>query len=428
MHFLVAGVSHNSAPMERLQRLAISHRALPELIQQGTLHLGDVVILSTCNRTEIYSVADDRDLGLGRLMEFLEQIDARLEPGADSLTPYVYTLSDDEAIQHLFRVAAGLDALVLGEPEIAGQVSHALRSAGEASSVSPQLSRLFHHALRTSRKVRRSTAIGQSRVSVSSIGVDLLERGIGGLSGHTVLIVGAGDTGVQAARALKRNGVSDLMVVSRRVERAELLASELGGSHLSFDEMPDAIARVDAVVTCTASEIPIVSSAMVGAAMTARPDRPLFLLDLAMPPDVEPEAGEIPGVTLYGLDALTGIADEHRSERQAAAEHAEGIIDREVEHFKELLVGAESEPLIRALGERAESVRSEELARALRRISSLADDDREVIDAMTRAIVKKLLADPISYLRELEDLESASAVAKAFDLSEELPADELPDQ
>ena len=145
--------------------------------------------------------------------------------------------------------------------------------------------------------------------------------------------------------------------------------------------------------------------------MTARPDRPLFLLDLAMPPDVEPEAGEIPGVTLYGLDALTGIADEHRSERQAAAEHAEGIIDREVEHFKELLVGAESEPLIRALGERAESVRSEELARALRRISSLADDDREVIDAMTRAIVKKLLADPISYLRELEDLESASAVA-----------------
>ena len=428
MHFLVAGVSHNSAPMERLQRLAINRRALPELIQQGTLHLGDVVILSTCNRTEIYSVADDRDLGLRRLMEFLEQIDERLEPGADPLTPYVYTLSDDDAIQPLFRVAAGLAALVLGEPEIVGQVSHALRSAGEASSVSPQLSRLFHHALRTSRKVRSSTAIGQSRVSVSSIGVDLLERGIGGLSGHTVLIVGAGETGVQAARALKRNGVSDLMVVSRRVERAELLASELGGSHLSFDEMPDAIARVDAVVTCTASEIPIVSSAMVGAAMTVRPDRPLFLLDLAMPPDVEPAAGEIPGVTLYGLEALTGIADEHRSERQAAAEHAEGIIDREVEHFKELLVGAESEPLIRALGERAESVRSEELARALRRISGLADDDREVIDAMTRAIVKKLLADPISYLRELEDLESASAVAKAFDLSDELPADELPDR
>ena len=419
MHFLVAGISHNSAPVERLQRLAINRRALPELLHQGALHLGDVVILSTCNRTEIYSVAENRDPGINRILEFLEIIDERLEPGADPLSPYVYTLTDDDAIRHLFRVAAGLDALVLGEPEIAGQVSQALRAAGEASSVSPRLSKLFHHALRTNRKVRRDTAIGQSRVSVSSIGVDLLERGVGGLKGHTVLIVGAGETGVQAARALKRNGVSDILVASRRTERAADLASELGGTHLTLHEMPAAIAGVDAVVTCTASEYPIVSATDVKIAMDARPDRPLFMLDLAMPPDVESDVSQISGVTLYGLEALTDIADEHRSERQAAAELAEGIIDGEVKHFKELLIGTESEPLIRALGERAEAVRSEELARALRRLQSLQDDDREIIDAMTRAIVKKLLADPITYLRELEDLESASAVARAFDLAEE---------
>ncbi|MCH7734512.1 MAG: glutamyl-tRNA reductase [Chloroflexi bacterium] len=423
MHFLVAGVSHNSAPVERLQRLAINRKALPELLHQGALHLGDVVILSTCNRTEIYSVAENRDPGINRILEFLEIIDERLEPGTDPLSPYVYTLTDDDAIRHLFRVASGLDALVLGEPEIVGQVSQALRAAGEASSVSPRLSKLFHHALRTNRKVRRNTAIGQSRVSISSIGVDLLERGVGGLKGHTVLIVGAGETGVQAARALKRNGVSDILVASRRPESAANLASELGGTHLTLEEMPAAIAGVDAVVTCTASEYPIVSAADVKIAMDARPDRPLFMLDLAMPPDVESGVGQISGVTLYGLEALTGIANEHRSERQAAAELAEGIIDGEVEHFKELLIGTESEPLIRALGERAEAVRSEELARALRRIQSLQDDDREIIDAMTRAIVKKLLADPISYLRELEDMESASAVAKAFDLPEE-PGDE----
>lgn len=423
MHFLVAGVSHNSAPVERLQRLSINRRALPELLHQGALHLGDVVILSTCNRTEIYSVADDRDLGMNRILEFLAIIDERKEPSADPLSPYVYTLTDDDAIRHLFRVAAGLDALVLGEPEIVGQVSHALRAAGEASSVSARLSKLFHHALRTSRKVRRNTAIGQSRVSVSSIGVDLLERGVGGLKGQTVLIVGAGETGVQSARALKRNGVSDILVASRRSESAVNLAAELGGTSLTIEEMPAAIAGVDAVITCTAAEYPIVSAEDVRRAMDARPDRPLFILDLAMPPDVELEAGRVAGVTLYGLEALTGIADEHRSERQAAAEHAGGIIDREVEHFEELLVGAESEPLIRALGERAEAVRSEELARALRRLRSLGDDDREIIDAMTRAIVKKLLADPISYLRELEDPESASAVARAFDLSEELPAE-----
>ena len=424
MHFLVAGISHNSAPVERLQRLAINRRALPELLHQGALHLGDVVILSTCNRTEIYSVAENRDPGINRILEFLEIIDERLEPGADPLSPYVYTLTDDDAIRHLFRVAAGLDALVLGEPEIAGQVSQALRAAGEASSVSPRLSKLFHHALRTNRKVRRNTAIGQSRVSVSSIGVDLLERGVGGLKGHTVLIVGAGETGVQAARALKRNGVSDILVASRRTERAADLASELGGTHLTLHEMPAAIAGVDAVVTCTASEYPIVSATDVKIAMDARPDRPLFMLDLAMPPDVESDVSQISGVTLYGLEALTDIADEHRSERQAAAELAEGIIDGEVKHFKELLIGTESEPLIRALGERAEAVRSEELARALRRLQSLQDDDREIIDAMTRAIVKKLLADPITYLRELEDLESASAVARAFDLPEE-PQDDV---
>ena len=199
MNFLVAGVSHNSAPIERLQRLAINRRSLADLTQQGTLIVGDIAILSTCNRTELYSYNQDKEVGERQLLDFLEIIDQRLEPGATPLSPYVYSLSGDDAIRHLFRVTAGLDALVLGEPEIAGQVAHALRAAGEANSISPHLSRLFHHAIRTSRKVRSSTDIGRARVSVSSIGVDLLTRSVGSLEDHSVLVVGAGETGMQAA-------------------------------------------------------------------------------------------------------------------------------------------------------------------------------------------------------------------------------------
>ncbi|NQW16716.1 MAG: glutamyl-tRNA reductase [Chloroflexi bacterium] len=422
MHFLVAGVSHNSAPIERLQRLAINRRSLPDLIQQGTLHAGDIAILSTCNRTEIYSYNPDKEAGERQLLEFLEIIDQRLDPGAAPLSPYVFSLSDDEAIRHLFRVTSGLDALVLGEPEIVGQVSYALRAAGEAKSISPHLSRLFHHAIRTSRKVRSSTDIGRARVSVSSIGVDLLTRSLGSLEDHSVLVVGAGETGMQAARALRRNGVGDIIVTSRRSDRAMEAAAELGSNYVDFEDIQSTLKTVDAIVTCTAAETSIISTEIVRDAMSARDGRGLFFLDLAMPADVEAGVREISGVTVFGLGDLTEIAEVHRNERRNAADDAETIVEDELQHFKELLVGAASEPLIKALGEQADSMREAEMARALKRLPNLTDADRAVIDAMSRAIVKKLLADPIAYLRETDDLESSSAVARAFDLPEDSEA------
>ena len=419
MNFLVAGVSHNSAPIERLQRLAINRRSLPDLIQQGTLIVGDIVILSTCNRTELYSCNPDKEVGERQLLEFLEIIDQRLEPGSAPLSPYVYSLSGDDAIRHLFRVTSGLDALVLGEPEIAGQVAHALRVAGEAKSISPHLSRLFHHAIRTSRKVRSSTDIGRARVSVSSIGVDLLTRAVGSLEDHSVLVVGAGEAGMQAARALRRNGVGEIIVTSRRRERAIEAAAELGSKYVDFDDIHTALLTVDAVVTCTAAESSIISTKMVREAMDERDGRALFFLDVALPPDVEASVRELDGVTVFGLGDLTEIAEVHRNERAHAADAAEAIIESELLHFNDLLVGAASEPLIKALGERADTMREAEMARALKRLPGLSDADRAVIDSMSRAIVKKLLADPIAYLRTSDDLESSSAVARAFDLPED---------
>ena len=416
MHFLVAGVSHNSAPIERLQRLAINRRSLSDLIQQGTLLVGDIAILSTCNRTELYSYNPNKKAGERQLLEFLEIIDQRLESGDAPLSPYVYSLSDDDAIRHLFRVTSGLDALVLGEPEIAGQVAHALRAAGEANSISPHLSRLFHHAIRTSRKVRSSTDIGRARVSVSSIGVDLLTRSVGLLEKHSVLVVGAGETGMQAARALRRNGVGEIIVTSRRRERAIEAAAELGSKYVDFDDIHSALLTVDAVVSCTGAESSIISTDMVRDAMAERDGRDLFFLDVALPADVEAGVRELSGVTVFGLGDLTEIAEVHRNERAHAADDAEAIIEKELHHFKELLVGAASEPLIRALGEQADGMREVEMARALKRLPGLSDEDRAVIEAMSRSIVKKLLADPIAYLRTSDDLESSSAVARAFDL------------
>jgi glutamyl-tRNA reductase len=423
LHFLVAGVSHNSAPIERLQRLAINRRSLPDLIQQGTLLVGDIAILSTCNRTELYSYNADKELGERQLMEFLEIIDQRLESGTAPLAPYVYSLSGDDAIRHLFRVTSGLDALVLGEPEIAGQVAFALRMAGESNSISPHLSRLFHHAIRTSRKVRSTTDIGRARVSVSSIGVDLLTRSLGSLEDHSVLVVGAGETGMQAARALRRNGVGDIVVTSRRSERAIEAAAELGSKYVEFDDIHEALLTVDAVVTCTAAESSIISTDMVTKAMAGRDGRGLFFLDVALPADVEAGVREISDVTVFGLGDLTEIAEVHRSGRAHAADDAETIIASELTHFKELLVGAASEPLIRALGEQADGMREAEMARALKRLPDMSDADRAVIEAMSRSIVKKLLADPIAYLRTSDDLESSSAVARAFDLSEDSNSD-----
>ncbi len=419
MHFIVAGVSHNTAPLERLQKLAVNRRSLPALLNQATLRLGDAVILSTCNRTEIYTASEDVDTGRRQLREFITYIENRQENVTESLSEYVYTRIDDDALKHLFRVTSGLDALVLGEPEIAGQVAFALRTAGEARTVSSNLSRPFHHALRTGRKIRNGTEIGRSRVSVSSIGVDLLQRAIGDLKESRFLVIGAGETGMQAARALRRHGATDLTVASRRTSRAQAFAAELGGVAIEMSEVPAALKNTDILVTCTSALEPVISAGDVETAMAERPNRSLFILDLALPADVERETDSVRGVTLYDLESLSGIAEEHREERQAAAAEAENLIEREVAHFKELQTGLESEPMIRELGARAELIRNQELARAQKRLGSLDEDNLAVLDAMTRAIVNKLLADPISYMRQAGDLESAEAIAKAFDLRSE---------
>lgn len=412
MPFLVAGLNYRNASTELLERVSVNDRALPDLLLKLQKQLGETLVLSTCNRTEVYTTGDDLDVARARLMQVLGDMTGLTEEEAGSV---VYVHEGDEAVRHAIRVTCGLDSMVIGEHQIAGQVQTALRAAGEAGSVDTPLSRLFHFALRSSRRIREATGIGRSRLTVSSIGVQLVERAIGSLNDRQVLLVGAGETGKLAVRTLGRMGAGKLTVAGRNAERTERVANELGGDWVLRADLGPALANADVVISATAASEILITAEMV---KEARGDstESLVMLDLAMPRDIDSSVGELPGVTLYGLPDLQAIADEHRAERADAAAEAETIIDKDVPRFNESLTALATEPVIRALGAHAEEIRLRELQNGLRRLQGLTDEQLSVIESLTRSVVSKILADPITFLRQGDDDEAANAVSRLFGL------------
>ncbi|MBT5318704.1 MAG: glutamyl-tRNA reductase [Chloroflexi bacterium] len=412
MPFLVAGLNYRNASTELLERVSVNDRALPDLLLKLQQQLGETLVLSTCNRTEVYTTGDDLDVARTQLMQVLSDMTGLSEEEAETV---VYVHEGDDAVRHAIRVTCGLDSMVIGEHQIAGQVQTALRAAGEAGSVDTPLSRLFHFALRSSRRIREATGIGRSRLTVSSIGVQLVERAIGSLNERRVLLVGAGETGKLAARTLGRMGAGNLTVVGRNAERTERIANELGGDWVLRADLGSALANTDVVISATAASEVLITADMV---KEARGDstESLVMLDLAMPRDIDASVGEIPGVTLYGLPDLQAIADEHRAERTDAAAEAETIIDNDVPRFNESLTALATEPVIRALGAHAEEIRLRELQNGLRRLQGLTDEQRSIIESLTKSVVSKILADPITFLRHGDDDEAVNAVSRLFGL------------
>ncbi len=412
MPFLVAGLNYRNASTELLERVSVNDRALPDLLLKLQQQLGETLVLSTCNRTEVYTTGDDLDVARTQLMQVLSDMTGLSEEEAETV---VYVHEGDDAVRHAIRVTCGLDSMVIGEHQIAGQVQTALRAAGEAGSVDTPLSRLFHFALRSSRRIREATGIGRSRLTVSSIGVQLVERAIGSLNERRVLLVGAGETGKLAARTLGRMGAGNLTVVGRNAERTERIANELGGDWVLRADLGSALASTDVVISATAASEVLITADMV---KEARGDstESLVMLDLAMPRDIDASVGEIPGVTLYGLPDLQAIADEHRAERTDAAAEAETIIDNDVPRFNESLTALATEPVIRALGAHAEEIRLRELQNGLRRLQGLTDEQRSIIESLTKSVVSKILADPITFLRHGDDDEAVNAVSRLFGL------------
>lgn len=416
MNFIFAGINIEHAPVEVLEGVTVPSHDLEQYLQRLATHAGGGVILSTCNRMEIYSVTEDVAIGINQLKEYIET--TLKSSRATNIDQYIYTLNGNAVAEHLFSVAAGLDSIALGESEIIGQVTKALQAAGEAGTIDPSLSRMFHAALRTSRRIRKETDLGRNRISISSLGVKELQNIVGDLSGLHVLLVGAGETGRLTANALRRYGADEIVVSSRSFERGSVLAEELGSSQVTFEKIPETLVGCDMLITCTASADPIITVETIRSVMDERPGRPLNILDVGMPRDVDPTVAEVSGVTLISLSELQLKSRENWTLRESASAQAREIINDGISRFKERLTGIDSEPVVRSLGARTERMRREEVEQTLARMGGLTDQQAQLLEKMTRSLVRRILADPINFLRS-EEAQAAESVQKVFALLEQ---------
>ena len=395
MPLKILGLNHNTAPVEIREQVVFAS----DEIASALTHVRDLdgieeaVLLSTCNRTEFYVVADDA--GEARLGEWLR--DSRNLNA--SFGESMFQLDGDEAIRHIFRVACGLDSMVLGEPQILGQLKDAHREAESAQSAGKHLSRLFQHTYSVAKKVRTDTEIGSSPVSVAYAAVTLAQQFFAGFSQHTAVLVGAGVTVELLAKHLSRKGIGRLFVANRDVERARILASQFGGFALPLSELEGTLPEADILITSTASTDPVVTFEQVKAAVKARKRRPIFAIDIAVPRDIEAKVSTLDDVYLYTVDDLDKVIIEGQGNREAAAIDANRILDDEIARYLSIERSKQVAPVITALRDQGDAIRDEVMDQARRRLAQGTDMD-EVIEYATAALMKKLLHNPSVRLRE----------------------------
>ena len=395
----VAGMNHRTAPVEVREQLAFEDDKLRELLVSvaGRGVLSEVMIVSTCNRVEVYGVAEAP--GEARAAAFRDLGALRGVP-LSTVEPLLYTKTDEEAVQHAFRVAASLDSMVLGEPQILGQVKDAYALAQACRTVGPVLHALMAQAFNVAKKVRTDTEVGRHAVSVSYAAVELARKIFSSLDDRSVLLVGAGEMGELAARHLADQGALALYVANRTWSRAQDLAQALAGTAVSFDQIGAVMTAVDIVITSTAAPEPIVRVADVRAALAARRGRPLFLIDVAVPRNVEAAVNDLDGVFCYDVDDLRGVVESNLRERQREAQRAEALVTRETARFAARLRDLEVVPTIVSLRDKLETIRRAEVDKALGRLPAASAETRQVLEALSQAIVNKVLHGPIVKLRD----------------------------
>jgi glutamyl-tRNA reductase len=399
MALFVAGLSHRNAPVELREQLAVDEDKLRELLRDvaATGVVREALILSTCNRVEVYAIADVP--GEARTATFRQLCRHRgVEPA--SVETVLYTHADGEAVRHAFRVASSLDSMMIGEPQILGQVKDAFALAQSCETVGPALHTLFTQAFTVAKKVRTETEIARHAVSVSFAAVELAKKIFAGLDGKAVLLVGAGKMSELAARHLIEQGAFPLYVANRTWARAQELARALAGTAVPFDELATALATVDIVITSTGAPEPVIRREFVQPLVHSRRGRPLFFIDIAVPRDVEDSVDTLDGVYCYDIDDLKQVVDANIRERLREAHRAEALVEREVAKFLARLGDVEVIPTIVSLRERLEIIRSGEVKRTLARLPGATPETREAIEAMSAAIVNKILHAPITKLRE----------------------------
>jgi glutamyl-tRNA reductase len=413
MHLLLIGLSHRTAPVELRERVDFQGRldsALRALAARGST--GEAVVLSTCNRAELYAACDDVAKARADLAAFVGEFH-----GVDraEVTAHIYDLVDLDVARHLFRVTAGLDSLVVGEPQILGQVKEAHTMATGVQAAGPVLNRLFHASFAVGKRVRTETALASGAVSVGYAAVALARKIFGDLKNRSVLVIGAGEMGKLTALHMKSQGVQRMTIISRTMAHAARTADAIGGAGTApWEEMDGALGASDIVITATGAAAPILTKAHIEAAMRHRRNRPLFVIDIALPRDVEAAAGEIEQVFLYNIDDLQATVRENLARRASEVEHAETIVTEEVDRFGAWFRSRGAIPTVVALRQRFENIRRAELDRLDFKLSALPPEARARVDEITRLIIEKLLLMPTEQLKSLGEPETIATYSEAL--------------
>ncbi|MBF0183816.1 MAG: glutamyl-tRNA reductase [Magnetococcales bacterium] len=418
MKLIVVGLNHKTTPVALRERLAFANEeypaALSNLLQQEGMQEG--LLLSTCNRVEIYAVCGDPDSGVATVSQWLAQ---SRSVDTDTLLPHLYHHIGNDAVQHGMRVAASLDSLVVGEAQILGQMKQAYREAVAIGSARTVLNRYFHLAFQVAKQIRTETQIARHPVSIASVAVTLARKIFGELDGHSCLLLGAGEMCELAARHLSAQGVR-IRVANRTLSRAQALAESFQGQGYALDELATILPQADIIISSTGSTLPLVSAAMVRAALKQRRQRPQFYIDIAVPRDLDPKISDVDNAFLYDIDDLAKIVADNQKDRSREMVAAEGMILGAVPSFSQWLETLEVVPTLVALRQKMEQLRDQEVAKAIAGWSDLNPEGQKRLESMARLLVNKILHSPLSQLRQLATEADGSryvdATRKLFEL------------
>ncbi|MEF3075036.1 glutamyl-tRNA reductase [Methylobacter sp. Wu1] len=412
MTLLAVGINYNTAPVSIRERLAFPAEILESSLQElwHLKEISEAAILSTCNRTEFYCKSSTANKQI--LIDWVAE-SRNIDPA--ELTPYLYCHTDSQLIRHMFRVACGLDSMILGEPQILGQMKTAYQAAYEAGTLGKQLGKLFQYTFSAAKKVRTDTAIGSSPVSVAFAAVQLAQQIFDKLSEQTALLIGAGETIELAARHLSQQGIGRIIVANRTYDKAHTLASQFNGYAIALSELPTHLAEADIVISSTASQLPILGKGSVESAIKKRKHKPVFMVDLAVPRDIEAEVEQLRDVYLYTIDDLQNTIDQNMNSRRQAAEQAEEIIDTQVGYFLAWLRSQGAQSTIRDYRHQAEQMRDEALQKALALLKN-GTSPEETLSRLAYSLTNKLIHTPSIQIREAGENERHDLVAAAREI------------
>ena len=412
MTLLSVGINFNTAPVSIRERLAYPAEILTTCLQElwHTEKINEAAILSTCNRTEFYCDIDSSNQQI-----LIDWIALNRQLDTTEIAPYLYSYQESQLIRHMFRVACGLDSMILGEPQILGQMKTAYQTACTAGTIGKHLGKLFQHTFTAAKKVRTDTAIGSSPVSVAFAAVRLAQQIFDNLNDQTAVLIGAGETIELTARHFHQNGVGRIIIANRTYDKAHVLASQFNGFAIALSELPRHLAEADIVVSSTASQLPILGKGLVESAIKKRKHKPIFMVDLAVPRDIEPEVAQLPDVYLYTVDDLKSCIDEGMNLRRQAAEQAEEIIDTQVEHFLIWLRSQGAQSTIKDLRRQAEQDREDALQKAQAMLAN-GTPAEEVLKRLAHTLTNKLIHTPSAQIRQAGATERHDIIAAAREI------------